>query len=317
LSRLDILDLFGDRWQLTVGSFLACPCTQIASFRCRRFGKKSRMSRQERNPHIFPAFPCWTYVPQRSRAGPASPEGGRDQTHESGFRAGEAGPSLGGRARGPSRGNDLVISGIQSPAPPAGMKQAPPAQNLPTYRVPRPGGIGCHPSTSAPRLDLRRDGRHRKGGLPPLYTRRPGPRGRLSGRRLKPRPAGCSPSTADNGSDSSNDRGLKRNPRRAQPPNVEGQDAAGRLLPGSALAPGGAAPQMTTREQWREWQVDATPPVQLIFFQSASNRDFRPCATGCNSPTLSVPGCGTASGRRIHDDAPPSCRRGRALTQAG
>ena len=105
------------------------------------------------------------------------------------------------------------------PATSAGGKPAPPARNLPTYRVPNPGGIACHLSTP----DLRRDGRHLKEGLPPLDTRRPGPRGRLPRRRFKPRPAGCSPSRAYNGPDRSKDGGTHGYSRWVQPSTWSGR----------------------------------------------------------------------------------------------
>ena len=41
-----------------------------------------------------------------------------------------------------------------------------------------------------------------------------------------------------------------------------GQDAAGRLLPGSTLAPGGAAPQTTTCEEWRSREQGARLALQ-------------------------------------------------------
>jgi hypothetical protein len=130
-------------------------------------------------------------------------------------------PSLAWReSKRPSRGDDFVISGIQSPATPAGGKPVSPARRLATH---------------GPFLA-------RWHRVSPLDARRPGPRGRLPGRRFRPRPAGCNPSTADNGSDRSNEGGLRRKPRRVQPPQRGGAGRCGPPPRGLSPCSGGCSP---------------------------------------------------------------------------
>ena len=157
--------------------------------------------------------------------------------------------------------------------------------------------------------------------LPALDSRRPGPRGTLSRRRFKPRPAGCSPSTAYNGPDRSNDGGTHGYSRWVQPSTWTGRTlraATSRLQPllrgvrplkrppersGAAgnrvqTLPSRASPSaVQARSRWPRGRFPGpdvpglAPQFPSFFSKSARNRSFKPCATGCNSSTLSASCC--------------------------
>jgi hypothetical protein len=118
-----------------------------------------------------------------------------------------------------------------------------------------------------------------------------------------------------------------------------GQDAAGRLLPGSARALGSAAPQTTTREQWRSRQqgtdldlqgqalnnprtqsaatgpisghrrAGSGPSISSFFSKSARNQSFRPCVAPASQD-------GPEGSRRVRGPAAGATRGACASTAA-
>ena len=66
---------------------------QVISFRGRRFGRSPECPDRRVHTAFFQGFLAGPMSRRGPAAGPASPDGGRNQTYESGFRAGEADPA--------------------------------------------------------------------------------------------------------------------------------------------------------------------------------------------------------------------------------